>query len=107
MSTAEETSGIRDRCRDIKERLRDLGRQLPNDEGPLPSSTIHDLLDRFSLWTGDLGALRSPHSQFSLDMRLSESPELRLLIQEQLEDFRAAILDCMYHERFVLPFTFH
>ncbi|KAG6355173.1 hypothetical protein INS49_004254 [Diaporthe citri] len=93
MSTAHETPDIRDRCRDIKDRLRDLERQLPNEEGSWGNSTIHDLLDRFTLWTGDLGAMRSPRSQFSLEMRLSESPELRLLIQEQLGDFRAAVLD--------------
>lgn len=57
-------------------------------------TTVADLLTRYVLWAGNLGALRSPSSKLSLDYRLSDSSDIRHEIMTQLQDITEALADC-------------
>ncbi|KAK3681759.1 hypothetical protein B0T22DRAFT_523022 [Podospora appendiculata] len=59
----------------------------------LSSSSITDAYERFILWAGNLGALRSPTARISLDYRLSEAPDLRTYIFRELDDMLEASQD--------------
>ncbi|PKK47029.1 hypothetical protein CI102_9293 [Trichoderma harzianum] len=52
-----------------------------------------DGLERFTLWALNLGALREPGSQLSIEYRLAEDPDIRIAIHQQLDDFLEAIDD--------------
>lgn len=53
---------------------------------------IQDLLDKFALWTGSLGALQS--NKLSLDYRLHDAPDIQEQICEYLENLLEAVQDC-------------
>lgn len=57
-------------------------------------TTVADLLTRYVLWAGNLGALRRPSSKLSLDYRLSDSLDIRHEIMVQLQDIAEALTDC-------------
>ncbi|KAK3949860.1 hypothetical protein QBC32DRAFT_326600 [Pseudoneurospora amorphoporcata] len=57
------------------------------------SSSVKDALERFMLWAGNTGALRSPASKLSLDSRLAGSRDLRDYISTELENLSEAIED--------------
>ncbi|KPM38171.1 hypothetical protein AK830_g8420 [Neonectria ditissima] len=56
-------------------------------------SSIEDLLDKFTLWAGSLGALQAPSKKLSLDYRLQAAPDIREQICEYLENLQEAIQD--------------
>ncbi|CAJ0555333.1 Ff.00g053980.m01.CDS01 [Fusarium sp. VM40] len=56
-------------------------------------TTVADLLTRYVLWAGNLGALRTPSSKLSLDYRLSDSSDVRHEIMVQLQDIAEALAD--------------
>lgn len=59
----------------------------------IQSSTIEDLLERFVLWAGSLGALQAPAKKLSLDYRLEDAPDVRDQICEYLENLQEATED--------------
>ena len=86
------------KSRVVRQNLIDLT-NLKNDEykdrfSDLQRSTATDCLDRFSLWAGNMGAMRSPQSPLSLDQRLHEAEDIREQINRQLDEIIEAIVDC-------------
>jgi len=57
-------------------------------------TTTNDLLARFILWAGNLGALQKPTSRLSLDHRLLNSADVRNEVLFQLKDIGEALGDC-------------
>ena len=57
------------------------------------ATTVSDAAQRFTLWTGNMGALRSPTSRLSLDHRLSPAPEVQELVCQLLDDLQEALAD--------------
>ncbi|KAI1204105.1 uncharacterized protein F4807DRAFT_448958 [Annulohypoxylon truncatum] len=70
-----------------------LERQTDIDQFPIQPNVLEDLLDRFLLWAGNLGALQDSTSTLSLDSRISSSPEIYEQVCEFLDDLREAIND--------------
>ncbi|KAI0832188.1 hypothetical protein F5Y06DRAFT_290453 [Hypoxylon sp. FL0890] len=72
---------ISERSREVKKSLRDLKDQIEKetrkDQLLIQADAIEDILDRYSLWTGNLGALHEPANKLSLDSRLLTAPEIR------------------------------
>lgn len=64
------------------------------DSPNLQPSEVVDCLDRFSLWAGNMGAMRNPTSPLSLDERLFEAVDIREQINRQLDEITEAINDC-------------
>lgn len=85
---------IADRSRDVRASLLDLLDKAKTTEAPIEQHEVEDILDRFKLWTGNLGALHEAHKRMSLESRLADSPEVQGQICEQLEDMQEAIQDC-------------
>ncbi|KAL6876103.1 hypothetical protein HDV57DRAFT_510493 [Trichoderma longibrachiatum] len=56
-------------------------------------SVAADSLDRFSLWAGNMGAMRSSLSPPSLDQLLHEAVDIREQIDRQLDEITEAIAD--------------
>ncbi|KAF5696850.1 ankyrin repeat [Fusarium mundagurra] len=52
----------------------------------LSCESVIDVLEKFALWAGNLGALQPPTTKLSLDYRVSDTPEVRDEILRQLED---------------------
>lgn len=88
---------IADRSGDVRASLLDLLDKAKTTEAPIEQQEAGDILDRFKLWTGNLGALHQAHKRMSLESRLADSPEVRGQICEQLEDMQEAIQDCTLH----------
>ncbi|RYP77948.1 hypothetical protein DL771_000807 [Monosporascus sp. 5C6A] len=63
------------------------------DKAVVPSASVSDILDRFLLWCGNLGALHKQIKKLSLDQRLSDAPGVRHQILVNIEDFNEAIQD--------------
>ncbi|KAH8901324.1 hypothetical protein GQ53DRAFT_835174 [Thozetella sp. PMI_491] len=59
----------------------------------ISSADITDALERFTLWAGNLGAMRAPSTKLSLDSRVSEAPEIRIQICRQLDYLLEGIED--------------
>lgn len=55
--------------------------------------SVQDLLDKFNLWAGSLGALQPPSRKLSLDYRLQDAEDIRDQIRDYLDDLQAAIQD--------------
>jgi hypothetical protein len=60
----------------------------------LPSSAAVDCLERFSLWAGNMGAMRNPLTPLSLDQRLLQATDIRQQIHRQLDEIEESIDDC-------------
>jgi hypothetical protein len=84
---------IADRSSDVRQSLLDLLDGARTTKAPIESQKVDDVLDRFKLWTGNLGALHQAQRRMSLDSRLAGSPEVRNQICEQLDDMQEAIQD--------------
>ncbi|KAI0381384.1 hypothetical protein F5Y04DRAFT_255358 [Hypomontagnella monticulosa] len=97
MSTSKQDRSISERSRNVKTSLIALKSQIEtkNQDGHLPirPETIDDILDRYLLWAGNLGALHLPTSRLSLDQRLLPNPEIRDEICDFLDDLQEAIDD--------------
>lgn len=89
-----ESESIADRCRSVRESLVTLAQENDTKQFPLLIPGLEDILERFILWAGNMGAWHPPHSRMSLDSRLSESPEVRHQIFQLLKDLYQAIQDC-------------
>ncbi|KAJ3537897.1 hypothetical protein NM208_g6131 [Fusarium decemcellulare] len=93
---------IEQKTRQAKQRILELVTYLENSD-PIDKNCAHglssiavtDVLEKFVLWAGNLGALQGPTTRLSLDYRLSESPEVRDEILMQLEDIREATDDLL------------
>lgn len=88
---------ISSRSRNLTRRLHDLIGLLEEreaaDKAVVSSDQVSDILDRFMLWCGNLGALHQPTKKISLDQRLSDAPEVRDQILINIADFNEAIED--------------
>ncbi|OCL11416.1 hypothetical protein AOQ84DRAFT_423590, partial [Glonium stellatum] len=66
---------------------------LGNQNNPhlISSSNLGDALDRFQLWSGNIGASQISHNKTSLEARLQEAPDIRDQIIQLLEDLKEAL----------------
>ena len=91
---------IADHSRIAKTSLAQLLSQVkakaPDSKLTIQPSSIEDLLDKFNLWTGSLGALQAPSKKLSLDYRLQDALDIRDQICEYLENLQEAIQDREY-----------
>lgn len=94
MSQPSDGRTIADRSWDIRKSLLSLLDSTKTNEVPIKIRDVEDILDRFKLWTGNLGALHQAHKRMSLESRLADSPEVQSQICEQLGDMQEAIQDC-------------
>lgn len=85
---------IADHSRDVNRSLSNLLVETRTTETTLAGETVEDILDRFKLWAGNLGALHEPHKRMSLESRLADHPDLQNMISEQLQNIQEAIQDC-------------
>ncbi|KAF7558494.1 hypothetical protein G7046_g5665 [Stylonectria norvegica] len=88
---------IAERSRDVRRHLLELTTQFSDGKfeyQPAVSSSVTDALERFTLWAGNLGALRLS-TKLSLDYRLQDAAaeELRDEICQQLDDILEATDD--------------
>ncbi|KAI1657010.1 hypothetical protein F4813DRAFT_88267 [Daldinia decipiens] len=90
-----QNDNILERSRKVKILFIDLKSRLEDDTSGVPSQVcpeaIEDALDRFLLWSGNLGALHLPENKLSLDYRVRAAPEIRDQICEFLDDLRLSI----------------
>lgn len=93
MNLTSESRSIADRCRGVSESLVTLAQGKDTRQFPLLLPNLEDILDRFILWAGNMGAWHPPYSRMSLESRLSESPEVRQQISQLLIDLYEAIKD--------------
>lgn len=93
MKLTPESGSIADRCRGVRESLVTLAQEDDTRQFPLLISGLEDILERFILWAGNMGAWHPLRSRMSLDSRLSESPEVRHQIYQLLKDLYEAIQD--------------
>lgn len=88
---------ISEKSNAVKAGFRDLIALMQDVEShtsiPVSATAVSDILERFSLWAGNLGAMRLPLSKLSLDRRLVGAPEIREQIGLQLDDLREAVDD--------------
>ncbi|KAK3361686.1 hypothetical protein B0T24DRAFT_642166 [Lasiosphaeria ovina] len=82
----------------VRQRFHDLisilkGREQHGVSVVISSAPITDALERFTLWAGNLGALRNPQAKMSLDYRLSvaKAVDVRTQIQRQLDEMIEAL----------------
>ncbi|KAJ0109407.1 hypothetical protein J7T55_000332 [Diaporthe amygdali] len=95
MTQASDRRSIADRSRDVKQSMLDLLRKTRVTKTPFAAEAVEDILDRFKLWTGSLGAFHQAHKRMSLESRLADSSEIRDHICEQLDDMQEAIHDLL------------
>lgn len=93
MPQSSDRRSIADRSWDVRQSLFDLLDRARTTQAPVESQQVEDVLDRFKLWTGNLGALHHAHKRISLESRLADSPEVQGQICEQLDDMQEAIQD--------------
>lgn len=97
---------IADRSWDIRQSLLDLLDKARTTEASIEPQEVEDILDRFKLWTGNLGALHQAQKRISLESRLADSPEVQGQICEQLEDMQEAIQDrILYSSLYMLALS--
>lgn len=86
--------GIAERSSDIRQSLLDVLEKSKSAESLVELRKVADLLDRFQLWTGNLGALHHAQKRMSLESRLADSQEVKDQICEHLDDMQEALQDC-------------
>ncbi|KAK3303684.1 uncharacterized protein B0T15DRAFT_421124 [Chaetomium strumarium] len=57
------------------------------------TETVTDVLDRFRLWAGNIGARNAPDSPFSLESRLAAASEVLEQVEDLLNDLMDALSD--------------
>lgn len=94
MELTRKSGSIADHCQGVRESLLTMihGEDARRFQLLLPG--LENILDKFILWAGNMGALHPPHSRMSLESRLAGSPEVRHQISELLEDLYGAVQDC-------------
>ncbi|VUC35069.1 unnamed protein product [Clonostachys rosea] len=70
-----------------------LGSAASYNDGPLSKTSAQDMLDRFNLWAGSLGATHHSISRLSLEQRLVQAPEVLLHIREHLSEMQESLED--------------
>ncbi|KAI0845027.1 hypothetical protein F5Y00DRAFT_273405 [Daldinia vernicosa] len=90
-----QNENISERSRKVKKLFTDLKVQLDGETDTVSylvgSDAVQDALDRFLLWSGNLGALHLPENKLSLDYRVRAAPEIRDQICEFLDDLQVSI----------------
>ena len=92
---------IASKTREVRQKLVDLtshleGHQRDNDDKvAVQAAAALDVSERFTLWAGNMGAMRSQASKLSLDQRLAPTPEIGELVCQLLDDLAEALDDCM------------
>ncbi|KAK8102087.1 hypothetical protein PG984_015233 [Apiospora sp. TS-2023a] len=76
---------ISDRCYAIQQSLIDYEEQASKVR-----ETVADLVARFQLWAGNLGAFHHPSQKLSLDARVAQSPDIRDEILRHLQEIEKA-----------------
>ncbi|KAI1742315.1 hypothetical protein F4680DRAFT_446380 [Xylaria scruposa] len=66
-----------------------------DEVGPLSAPTVQDMLDRFRLWAGSLGATHQPQSKLSLEQRLICAPEILVHVREHLSEMQESLHDAL------------
>lgn len=94
MADSTEDKSIADRSSDVRGSLCGVLEKSKTPGSPVEAHEVEDVLDRFKLWTGNLGALHQAHKRVSLESRLADSPEVRDQICEHLDDMQEASQDC-------------
>ncbi|KAI1389423.1 uncharacterized protein F4822DRAFT_199741 [Hypoxylon trugodes] len=88
---------ISSKCHNLIRKLNDLIDLLKEKEATdgvvVTPTSVSDVLDRFSLWCGNLGALHKPTKKLSLDQRLADAPDVKDQILVNIDDFNEAIED--------------
>lgn len=93
MPQSSDRRSIADRSWDVRQSILDLLDKSKTVEAPVQPQKVEDVLDKFKLWAGNLGALHQAHKRLSLESRLADSPEVQDEICEQLDDMQEAIQD--------------
>lgn len=93
MPQSSDRRSIADRSWDVRQSILDLLDKSKAVEAPVQPPKVEDVLDKFKLWAGNLGALHQAHKRLSLESRLADSPEVQDEICEQLDDLQEAIQD--------------
>jgi hypothetical protein len=67
--------------------------ETPQAAAAVSPAIVTDALERFTLWAGNLGAMRNPQTTLSLDHRLhsSEAADVRTYILRQLDEIVEAV----------------
>lgn len=95
MSFSVQDRSISDRTHEVKRRIFDLLQGLEaisQDDQHLVA--LEDILYRFKLWAGNLGALHHPEKKISLDNRLLNAPQIAVQICKHLDDLNETINEC-------------
>ncbi|KAI0553067.1 hypothetical protein F4679DRAFT_581156 [Xylaria curta] len=66
-----------------------------DEVGPLSAPAVQDMLDRFRLWAGSLGATHQPQSKLSLEQRLICAPEILAHVREHLSELQESLDDAL------------
>src|SRR4051794_38062042 len=85
---------VRQRFLDLISLLQDEKQhKTPQAAAVLSPAIVTDALERFTLWAGNLGAMRNPQTTLSLDHRLhtSEAADVRTYILRQLDEIVEAL----------------
>jgi hypothetical protein len=94
MVTGETTPSICDKSHAIKVSLNSLLLHLKDrPEASQHVKPVEDLLARFKLWAGNLGALHQPSSNMSLDHRLGQPSRIRSQVFQHLDQLQEAVDD--------------
>ncbi|TPX09853.1 uncharacterized protein E0L32_008875 [Thyridium curvatum] len=73
--------------------LSETKQMATSDDTAIQPNTIEDLIDRFALWAGSLGALQAPVKMLSLDYRLQDARDIRDQICAYLANLQEATID--------------
>jgi len=85
---------VRQRFLDLISLLQDKRQHgTPQTAAVVSPAIVTDALERFTLWAGNLGAMRNPRTTLSLDHRLrsSEAAEVGTYILRQLDEMVEAV----------------
>jgi hypothetical protein len=92
-SIAEKSQNVRHRLLDLVS-LASKGQQESPAAPIVQPAAVTDVLERFMLWAGNLGALRNASTKLSLDHRLAGAPEICNQICRQLDEIVEAVDEC-------------
>ncbi|KAG8162228.1 hypothetical protein KVR01_007993 [Diaporthe batatas] len=110
MADSNPKKSIAERSADVRRILLDVLEKSKTIESPVEARKVEDVLDRFKLWAGNLGALHPAHKRVSLESRLADSPGVRDQICEHLDDMQEAsqdLLSLLSERRSRLEFNAH
>lgn len=94
-SIASKSRYVRQRFVDLTSHFDEHQREKDGNVVAAQAASTLDASERFTLWAGNMGALRSQPSKLSLDQRLAPAPEVHELVCQLLDDLAEALDDCM------------